>query len=133
MDADTGWKIGQAVTTLIAIILAWLLAPVRFIVGRAVKNLDDACVRIDKLEKTCITREELKETIREWRDDRQRMHQDTKEILLRLESKVDTNEERAAKTRHDIRDSVNSVVTRVAVLWHDSGRSPPGGARVGGD
>lgn len=40
---------------------------------------------------------------------------DLERVLVRIESKIDTNEERSSQTRHEIRDQVQSLKLRVEV------------------
>lgn len=70
--------------------------------------------RLDTLERDAVTREELKEILTGLRADRQANHQENKETLNRMESKIDLNEERAAKTRHDTLNEVHTLSLRIA-------------------
>lgn len=51
-----------------------------------------------------------------WEDAVAKMENASAAHLTRIENKIDTYEDRDAKTRHDIRDSLNAVAMKVAVL-----------------
>jgi hypothetical protein len=75
--------------------------------------------RIDSLEKCTVTRDELERLMSKAREDRMAQHQENREFLSRIERKIDENEERSSKTRHDTKDDVHELKLRLAVLTRD--------------
>jgi hypothetical protein len=74
-------------------------------------------VRIDFLQRTYVSREDLDKRLAELRADNLRMHQDNQGALERIEGKI----ERGAQTRHDIRDAVNAIQLQVSLLRKKDG------------
>lgn len=72
--------------------------------------------KLDSLEKLTVTREELTKALSDIRTDRLNMHQENKETLLRMEGKMDDNEEKASKTRHDTFNQIHELNLKVAVM-----------------
>jgi hypothetical protein len=71
---------------------------------------------IDELRQNAITRKELTEAL-DRIEVRQRVHHgENRDLLERIVTKIDANEERAAKTRHDTKDEVHTLAMQVAVL-----------------
>lgn len=104
---------------LISILLALLTAFTAVLAWIGRKALDEQkqhSARLGKLEQSAVTREDLDKALEQIRSDRRAMHQENRDYLIRIEQKIDANEERDSKTRHDIRDSVNAVALKVAVL-----------------
>lgn len=77
--------------------------------------------RIDSLEKCSVTRDELERLMSQARQDRVAQHIENREFLARIERKIDENEERSSKTRHDTKDEVHELKLRLAVLTRDLG------------
>jgi hypothetical protein len=101
-----------------AVILT-LFGVIMALLGWASKRLHDRVDNhLDRHDHNYVTRNELDNTIRKFHDDREDKHRQNVETLARIETKIDENEERAAKTRHEIRDKVNTLTTQVAVLEH---------------
>jgi hypothetical protein len=61
--------------------------------------------RVDRIEDTYVSLEQL-----------EKKHKDNVDLLTRIEQKIDMNEARDAKTRHEIRDSVHGLTTDIAVI-----------------
>lgn len=90
-------------------------------------ELDKTNDRVGELERAYVSQEALREAIKSMRDDRLAMHKENRETmtemrmtseahLTRIEQKMDQNEERSAKTRHDIRNTVNELVAKIHFL-----------------
>jgi len=109
-------------------VLQWLLTgilsiamlPTLWIFRRALEDQKAHALRLDTLEKTIVTRDELEKVLSQMRADRIVMHQENRDSLERIEAKIDANEERNSTTGQDIRDSVNAVALQVAVLTERS-------------
>lgn len=98
---------------IILALLGALVAVLTWVSKRLHDRVDD---HLDDHDEKYIRREDFDRTIRQWNNDRREKHQENVETLARIERKIDTNEERSAKTRHDIRDTVQDLTTQVAVL-----------------
>jgi hypothetical protein len=83
------------------------------------RELDRTATRLDALEKCAVTRDELERLMTQARHDRMAQHQENREFLGRIERKIDENEERSSKTRHDTKDEVHELKLRLAVLTRD--------------
>jgi hypothetical protein len=97
-----GWKVAQIASSLVVAVLGAL----------GMRSLS----RLDSLEKSAVTRDELNGLLAQMRSDRVAMHAENQEHLRRMEEKIDANEVRDANTRHDIRETVHAVSLQVAVL-----------------
>lgn len=75
--------------------------------------------RVDLLKETAITREELNETLARLREDRMVHHQENRETLTRIETKIDDNEKRSAQTRHDTNASVHALAVQFAAMTRE--------------
>lgn len=91
------------------------------------KNIGAVTVRVADLEKTSLSREEWDAYITRVTHERKEMHLENQNALKemrnisethlqRIEEKIDRNEEKAAKSRHDIRDNVHALALKLAVL-----------------
>lgn len=105
-----------AVITLITTICGWF--------AYRQNKLSD---RVDKLERGTVSNDEFSKAMLAMRDDRREMHRENREAmdeikrvsethLYRIEAKMDANEERSSKTRHDIRDAVQGLAGKIRVL-----------------
>ena len=83
--------------------------------------------RVEALERGTVSTTEFSEALKAIRDDRREMHRENREAmdemkrvsethLCRIEAKMDANEERSSKTRHDIRDAVQGLAGKIRVL-----------------
>lgn len=100
-------------------IILGLLGLVVALLSWASKRLYDRVDNhLDRHDLTYVTRPELDKRIIEMNQDREDKHQQNIATLARIERKIDENEERSAKSRHDIRDRVSTLTTQVAVLEH---------------
>lgn len=61
--------------------------------------------RMNTMAMNCVTRNDLRETMKEWREDRQAMHKENKDALTDIKESV-----------NDIRDTVGEVAVKVATL-----------------
>lgn len=91
-----GWKVAEVAYGMVITLLAWM--------GNRMST------KIDTLEKTAVTREELKEHFGQMRDDRKLMHLENKEALQRIEDKIDDAQHkgsiatRISRTEKDVDD-----------------------------
>jgi hypothetical protein len=90
--------------------------------------------RVKELEKERVTRKDVDElrtsmmatfahghglldrAISQQEAARMAQHEENREMLIRMETKMDNNEERAAKTRHETLNEVHALALSVAVL-----------------
>jgi hypothetical protein len=79
-------------------------------------RLDVHTERLNKFDLCFVTRDELQRTMSELRADRMEQHHENSAVLARIEHKIDENEERASKTRHDTKDEVHALAMRVALM-----------------
>ena len=80
-----GWKVAQSIFGGFLLVMGWF--------GR--RALD----RLDSLERTAVTRDELKSAFAEMRDDRKVMHVENQQSLRRIEDKLDATEPGAVAAR----------------------------------
>ena len=113
-----GWRVLQVAAWVITAIAAVILAPLKWIVQRAVSQLETHTKQLDVLEKTAVTRAELAAALLEMRTDHEKanaqlradrvvMHQENVAHLVRIEDKMEENAGRDANARHDMRNVVN--------------------------
>lgn len=76
--------------------------------------------RIEDLEKCVVTHEHLEKTLMQMRQDRMENHHENRAYLVRIEHKIDENEIRASKTRHDTKDEVHALAVQLASLKRDN-------------
>lgn len=100
VDVDgPGWRIlAIAAWSILASVFAWVANGLR-----AEQKAHGE--RIDKLERTYVTRDELDKHVARLEAASQRMHSDNQAALIRIEEKI----ERGSQTRHDIRDGVGAI------------------------
>lgn len=121
----------QQIIDLLREILAWCVAAlvglVAVIFGWITFAQRKLTSRMDMLEQCAVTSEEFQRAFNDIREDRKEMHLDNKAAIAelkrfsesqldRIEKKIDVNEERSAKTRHEIRNYVMNLSQKVAVL-----------------
>jgi hypothetical protein len=100
---------------------------------RAVGRLDDHETRLRAVETDRVTHNDIDElrqsltasivnvgaraenNMRDMREDRASMHRENQAFLERIVDKIDANEERSAKTRHETLDQVNALALKMAV------------------
>lgn len=99
-----GWKVAELAYGLVLGLLAWM--------GNRMSN------KIDALERTSVTREELKDNFAQMREDRKSMHDQNQEALQRIEEKLEghqlagvivTRVKRNEDDIQDLRDWKNQV------------------------
>lgn len=78
--------------------------------------------RVDTLKETAVTREDLRLALDSIESRQQVQHGENRGLLERIENKIDANEERASRTRHDTNESVHALAVQVAVLARQDGR-----------
>lgn len=77
--------------------------------------------KVDVLKETAVTRDEMTSAL-DRIETRQRLHHgENRDLLERIVTKIDANEERAAKTRHDTKDEVHSLAVKLATFQRDRG------------
>lgn len=112
-----GWKVASAIGTAFAVILWWLW-------NQMVARLVTFGSRLDTLERTAVTREELDKKFAEQKEERKAMHLENKgdirearDYLQRIEKKLDDAEpgviaselQRAQKDIQELRDWKHQV------------------------
>lgn len=91
-----GWKVAEVAYGMVIALLAWM--------GNRMST------KLDTLEKTAVTREELEKHFGQMRDDRKYMHLENKEALQRIEDKIDDAQHKGSiatriqRTEKDIED-----------------------------
>lgn len=107
--------------------LAALVALITTITGWFAYRQNKLSERVDALERETVSTSEFSKALEAIRDDRREMHQENRQAmdeikrvsethLSRIEAKMDANEGRSAKTRHDIRDAVQQLAGKIRVL-----------------
>lgn len=99
---------------------------------RTVNRTDEHDVRLRALESSSVTHKDIDElrcsltasivnvglraeaSVREQREDRLSNHKENQAFLERISDKIDANEERSSKTRHDTLDIVNQLALKMA-------------------
>lgn len=99
IEPDGFWRvIAIAAWTVVTALFTWIA-----------KTLHDEQkshgARLDDLERTYVSREELDRHVQRLEAASLRMHEDNKGSLIRIEAKI----ERGAQTRHDIKDAVGAM------------------------
>ena len=111
-----GWRVMQIAAWVITAVSAVILAPLKWIVQRAIAQLEGHTKKIDALEKTTVTRLELESALKQLRADRLAMHQENVNHLIRIEDKIEDNDKRGTTAREDMRTVINTMTAQVAVL-----------------
>lgn len=101
---------------------AWLLAILVGVVSWFIRRELDRTVadqkalnaRFEIMEKCAVTRDELQMLMSQAREDGNAKHQENSKVLTRIESKIDANEERSSKTRHDTNNTIHALELRFA-------------------
>ena len=110
-------------------VVPWLIATIMGIIAwfcrRDMSRYDDGLKRIESLERNSVTYDHLERTLDKLRADGATKHAENKayqeatraenkEHLERIEEKIDRNEERASKTRHDTLDQIHAIALKFA-------------------
>jgi Na+/phosphate symporter len=111
-----GWRVIQVTAWVVTAVAAIILAPLKWIVQKAVATLEQHDKQIDVLEKTAVTRAELEAALQQLRTDRLAMHQENVGHLVRIEDKMEDNAVRETTARNELRTAVNTLNVQVAVL-----------------
>lgn len=72
----------SSVLSVLSIILGWLWV-------RIIRQHDQHGAKIQKLERTCVTRAELAEYMAATREERMKMHEENRETMNRIHERVD--------------------------------------------
>jgi len=78
VDQFDGWTIAKLAWGMVVSFVAWL----------GIRSVN----RLDQLERTYVSRDEMKEAFERLQQDRKAMHLDNKESLQRIEAKLDASE-----------------------------------------
>jgi hypothetical protein len=101
-------------------LIATLMALVAWFSRRGISQYDndlkDGIKRIEFLERNTVTYDHLNRVIDQLRSDRSLMHEENQAHLNRIEDKIDANEERSSKTRHDTKDEVHALALKIAEM-----------------
>lgn len=118
------FKVLQIIAWGVAAVAGVLLAPLKWIVQRAVARLELHASRLNTLERTSVTRQDFNDALeklrKEAKEDRAILHSENVQHLDRIECKIDENEER----NNDLRTTVYNMSSQVAVLADRSNRKP---------
>jgi multidrug resistance efflux pump len=87
----------------------------------AIKDHDG---RLDGLERSIVTREELDKAYNEMRAERQAMHQANQEALERIESKIELERKEARDDRQALGERVTEIAVRLAAAGFDERLAP---------
>jgi septin family protein len=120
-------EISQLYQSILRWCIAALVTLVTTITGWFAYRQNKLADRVEALERGTVSTTEFGEALKAIRDDRRDMHRENREAmdemrrvsethLCRIEAKMDANEERSAKTRHDIRDAVQGLAGKIRVL-----------------
>jgi hypothetical protein len=105
-------------------LVPWLIAGLASLVAwfsrRDMSRYDRGLERIENLEKTSVTYDHLDRVLDQIRADRAMMHAENQSSLNRIEDKIDANEERSSKTRHDTKDEVHLLALKIAEMGRKS-------------
>lgn len=117
MDSGVDWKsIAIAACSLVSVLSTYVMASLRSEMHRQAKTLTTQAEKLAMIDKSCITRDELHRELKLVGERIESRHQENRETLEGISRKMDINEEKDAKTRHDIRDAVNTLVINTTVL-----------------
>jgi hypothetical protein len=98
-------------------LVPWLIAALASAVAwfsrRDMSRYDKGLERIEALERNSVTYEHLDRVLEQIRSDRAIMHSENQAQLNRIEDKIDANEERSSKTRHDTKDEVHGLALKI--------------------
>jgi ABC-type transporter Mla subunit MlaD len=91
---------------------------------RDVKRYDDALTELAALKQQFVTHAELdkmvhshfQNALEEFSATIQSMHGENRGFLIELRQKIDAYEDRDSRTRHDIRNTVNTLLWKVAII-----------------
>lgn len=123
----TGSELNEVYQALVRWCIAAVVALVTTITGWFAYRQNKLADRVEALERGTVSTTAFGEALKAIRDDRREMHRENREAmdemkrvsethLCRIEAKMDINEERSAKTRHDIRDAVQGLAGKIRVL-----------------
>jgi hypothetical protein len=79
-------------------------------------NISAHTARLDRFDACAITRDELERRMASLHMSQGEQHRENRELLERIVEKIDRNEERASKTRHDTKDEVHALAMKLAVI-----------------
>jgi hypothetical protein len=77
--------------------------------------------RVDELKETAVTRTELTAALDRIESRQHVRHGENRDLLERIVAKIDANEERASRTRHDTNESVHALAVRLAAFSRTEG------------
>jgi len=72
--------------------------------------------KLAEIDRDYINRNELRHEMAEVREHIERRHEENRGFLEKISNKIDVNEDKESKTRHDIRDAVNALVIQQSVF-----------------
>lgn len=89
---------------------------VGFMISNMRSEMQSQAAKVAKIDKEYINREELHKEMEAVMDHVEDRHRENREFLKEISNKIDLNEAKEAKTRHDIRDAVNALVIQQSVF-----------------
>jgi hypothetical protein len=103
-------------------VLPWLIASFMGLIAwfcrRDMSRYDKGLERIEVLERDTVTYAHLERVLDRMRSERSAMHAENQSQLNRIEIKIDQNEARSSKTRHDTQNELHALALKFA----ESGR-----------
>ncbi len=94
------WVCGGLVTVMTAII-GWIV--------------NRQAARIDKIEEEYVPRADFDKIVQQLQADKAHFYEKNEAALRRIEEKIDSNEERSAKARHETLDTIHQLALKLAV------------------
>jgi hypothetical protein len=106
--------VGDTIEKYAGYLLAILVTVLGVFMRRDLARFDKGLERLAELERVAVTEEKLDRILAQLRGDRLQHHAENRSSLVRIETKLDAQEERSSKARHDIRDQVHACSLRLA-------------------
>jgi hypothetical protein len=72
--------------------------------------------RVDDIEDDYMTRDDFKDAFQLIREDRQMMHRENRDALLRIEGKIDESEGKNSNHRHSMNNEIQKLIAGSAVV-----------------
>jgi hypothetical protein len=79
-------------------------------------NITAHTARLDSFDRCVVTRDEFERRMSALNILQGEQHRENRELLERIVEKIDRNEDRASKTRHDTKDEIHVLALKVAQL-----------------
>jgi DNA-binding helix-hairpin-helix protein with protein kinase domain len=106
------------VKTVVPWVITVLMGLVAWFSRRDMSRYDEGLKRIEILERNSVTYDHLERVLDRMRNERATMHVENQTQLNRIETKIDENEERSSKTRHDTQNELHALALKFAEMSH---------------